>query len=156
MQVHWGSRDLLGLAGVERGLRFVFIFCLFGGSNLRLYDEEALRENLKDGDCKNQKKKHFALIKLSKLLSVNQKKRNLKTYATFFKLFGIDWRSEIESPGIARHRIFPVNKTFRRLTDSCTWKYVVIVDKVSNEICFIRQVLSKTPRWWRKIKRRTE
>lgn len=56
IHVHWGSRALLGLAGVDKGLRFVFTFCLFGGSNLRLYDEDALRENLKDGDWKRPTK----------------------------------------------------------------------------------------------------
>lgn len=50
MHVHCGSLDLLGLAGVDNGLRLAFIFCLFGGSSFRLYEEEAFRENLKDGD----------------------------------------------------------------------------------------------------------
>jgi hypothetical protein len=33
MQVHWGSRLLLGDAGVESGFLLPFSFCLFGGSS---------------------------------------------------------------------------------------------------------------------------
>jgi hypothetical protein len=52
MQVHWSSRDLLGEAGVERGFwRVLTLVCLFRGSSLKEYEEEALREILNDGDC---------------------------------------------------------------------------------------------------------
>jgi hypothetical protein len=50
MHVHWGSRLRLGDAGVDNGFLFAFIFCLFGGSSFSEYDDDALRENLKDGD----------------------------------------------------------------------------------------------------------
>lgn len=53
MQVHWGSRDRDGDAGVDSGFLLAFTFCL-GGSNRSEYDDEALRENLNDGDCKQQ------------------------------------------------------------------------------------------------------
>lgn len=33
MQVHWGSLERLGEAGVDTGFRRVLIFCLFGGSS---------------------------------------------------------------------------------------------------------------------------
>jgi hypothetical protein len=52
MQVHWGSLDLEGEAGVESGFLFVFtLFCFEGGSSFNEYDEEAFRENLNEGDC---------------------------------------------------------------------------------------------------------
>lgn len=57
MQVHWGSRARDGLAGVLRGFRFPLNLLAHlppppGGSSFSEYDEEALRENLKEGDCK--------------------------------------------------------------------------------------------------------
>lgn len=51
MHVHWGSLALLGDAGVLKGFRFVFSFCLLGGSNFKEYEEDAFRENLNEGDC---------------------------------------------------------------------------------------------------------
>jgi hypothetical protein len=48
--VHCGSRDRLGEAGVDSGFLFGFFCCLFGGSSFSEYDEDAFRENLKDGD----------------------------------------------------------------------------------------------------------
>jgi hypothetical protein len=50
MHVHCGSRDRLGEPGVDNGFLFAFIFCLFGASSFSEYDEDAFRENLKDGD----------------------------------------------------------------------------------------------------------
>lgn len=53
MQVHCGSLDLLGDAGVETGFLLVLtLLCLFGGSNFNEYEDDAFRENLKEGDCK--------------------------------------------------------------------------------------------------------
>lgn len=55
MHVHCGSLARDGDAGVDTGFRFTFTFCLFGGSSLSEYDEEAFRENLKDGDCNTER-----------------------------------------------------------------------------------------------------
>lgn len=53
MQVHWGSwRTRDGDAGVLSGFLLAFTLPLPGGSNFSEYDDEAFRENLKEGDCK--------------------------------------------------------------------------------------------------------
>lgn len=62
MQVHWGSLVRLGEAGVDTGflrpLRCPAPTPPFTGSSLSEYDDEAFRENLKEGDCEGDKHEH--------------------------------------------------------------------------------------------------
>lgn len=76
MQVHCGSRPLLGLAGVDRGFLRAPLPAptwpalplpafpeppLPGGSSFSEYDDDALRLNLNVGDCK-QKTRSISLL----------------------------------------------------------------------------------------------
>ena len=43
----------------------------------------------------------------------------MMTYATLPKLFGIDGRGKVESPGVVRGRVFPIDEAFRGLANPC-------------------------------------
>ena len=50
-----------------------------------------------------------------------------RTYATFPKLFGINWGREVKTPCIVFGGVSPIDKTLWRLSNFCSWRLKAIV-----------------------------
>ena len=65
---------------------------------------------------------------------------NLATYAALSKLFGIYRWGEVEAPGVASRGIFPVHKTFARLSDPrpCNTLIQFLHYNIPKRICILK------------------